>query len=298
MYATAFAILSTLAFAAPLTRVDNVPNLERATIDLCIVSLIDDVDVPAQEAGPLVVIAAKENDVVEVGTLVAQVDDRQAQLSKYAAELQRNAAATRAADDLEVRLAEATYGVADAELEQNLDINRRRPKTIPETEIRRLRLARDRALLQIDKSKLDMRIVKMNAEVEDAAVKAADNSIERRRIVSPINGTVVEIHRQIGEWVDAGEPVMRIVRMDRLHVEGFLKASDYDPAEVAGRSVTVEVELARGRRVSFPGKVVHVSPLVQAGNKYRVRAEVENRSERGHWLLRPGALATMTIHLK
>jgi hypothetical protein len=37
---------------------------------------------------------------------------------------------------------------------------------------------------------------------------------------------------------------------------------------------------------------------VQAGNKYRVRAEVANRSEHGHPILRPGMGATMTIQLK
>jgi hypothetical protein len=42
---------------------------------------------------------------------------------------------------------------------------------------------------------------------------------------------------------------------------------------------------------------VFISPLVQAGDKYRVRAEVENRTEAGAPLLRPGMTATMTIGL-
>ena len=40
---------------------------------------------------------------------------------------------------------------------------------------------------------------------------------------------------------------------------------------------------------------VAASPLVTAGNKYRVRAEVVNRTEKGQWLLRPGMTAAMTI---
>ena len=54
---------------------------------------------------------------------------------------------------------------------------------------------------------------------------------------------------------------------------------------------------ASGRAARFNGAVVFISPLVQAGNKYRVRAEVENRTENGHPLLRPGMSATMTIPL-
>jgi len=67
---------------------------------------------------------------------------------------------------------------------------------------------------------------------------------------------------------------------------------------VAGRPVTVEVPLAGGRSTRFQGQVVFISPIVQAGNKYRVRAEVANRSENGHPILRPGMSATMNVNLK
>ena len=53
--------------------------------------------------------------------------------------------------------------------------------------------------------------------------------------------------------------------------------------------------LAGGRTARFPGQIVFISPLVQAGNKYRVRAEVENHTENGNPLLRPGMTAHMTI---
>jgi hypothetical protein len=59
--------------------------------------------------------------------------------------------------------------------------------------------------------------------------------------------------------------------------------------------VSVEVPLTGGRAARFPGQVVFISPLVQAGNKYRVRAEVANRTENGNPLLRPGMTANMTI---
>jgi multidrug efflux pump subunit AcrA (membrane-fusion protein) len=89
--------------------------------------------------------------------------------------------------------------------------------------------------------------------------------------------------------------VLQVIRVDRLRVEGFVSGAEIGPDEIAGRPVTVEVQLAAGRTARFSGKVVFVSPLVQAGDKYRVRAEVENRSENGSPLLRPGMSATMTI---
>ena len=62
--------------------------------------------------------------------------------------------------------------------------------------------------------------------------------------------------------------------------------------------VTVEIERARGQTVRLSGKVVFISPLVQAGDRYRVRAEVENRQQNNHWLLGPGMSASMTIHVQ
>jgi hypothetical protein len=67
---------------------------------------------------------------------------------------------------------------------------------------------------------------------------------------------------------------------------------------LAGQPVLVEVALANQPQARFTGQVVYISPIVQAGNKYRVRAEVENRFDQGHPLLRPGMTATMTIGLR
>ncbi len=83
--------------------------------------------------------------------------------------------------------------------------------------------------------------------------------------------------------------------MDRLRVEGFLDGARYNPADVARRPARVTFTLAGGRRVELPGQIVFVNPEVQAGNKHRVRALVQNRQEQGEWLLRPGMNVEMSI---
>jgi multidrug efflux pump subunit AcrA (membrane-fusion protein) len=261
----------------------------------CLVSLIEDVQVPAREAGALTNVAVAEGDFVTQGQLLATIDDRQPRLDKIAAELERDAALAKAQDDIEVRYAEAAVAVAGAELERALAIERKSPGGVTQQEIQKLRLAKHRDELQIERSKLEMRIAKMNADVHQASVRSADDAVVRRQIASPLAGVVVTLFHEKGEWVAAGEPVLQVIRIDRLRVEGFLNATEIGPEEVAGRPVAVDVQLAGGRTARFAGKVVFTSPLVQAGDKYRVRAEVENRSENGSPLLRPGMTATMTI---
>ena len=268
-----------------------------ALIPHCQVFLIDDVSVSAREAGALVSVAVREGDQVRAGQILAQIDDRQAQYDQLAAELKRDAALAKADDDIEVRYSRAALGVAEAELNQSEEINRRSPGSVSAAELRRLKLTREKAALQIDRSQLELRIAGMTADIDKTAVAAATENIERRRIFAPIDGMVIDLLRHTAEWVAVGEPVLRIIRLDRLRVEGFLNVRQYNPEDVRGRPVTVEIDRAHGQRVRLAGQVVFVSPLVQAGDKYRVRAEVENQVVNGHWLLGPGMTATLTIHV-
>lgn len=288
-------LITILLLGAPVGASDLRLDSSVAVIPNCQVQLIDAVDVPAQEAGPLKSIQVKEGDQVEQGALVAQIDDREALLQKITAELERDAAKAKAEDDIEVRYATKEFELREVELRQDEDINRRSPGTVPTSEIRRKQLERTRAELAIDRSKLNLKVAQMTAQVQDAAVQASEVSISRRQILAPFNGQVLQVYRQTNEWVNAGEPVLHVVRMDRLRVDAFVDGSKYTLPEIAGRQVIIEIELARGRREQFAGRVVFINPVVQAGNKYRVRAEVDNRQEEGQWLLNPGMTATMAI---
>jgi len=303
MTASAVALVLTIACGAPPYRTDApalVPSHSdrQAQLTHCLVSLIEDVQVPALEAGALVNLAVSEGQFVQRGALLAKIDDRQPLVDKRAAELERDAALAKASDDIEVRYSEAALAVANADLERALSIERKNPGVVTPQEVSKLRLAKKRDELQIDRSKLEMRVAKLNADVHQAAVDTAADGVARREIIAPVDGVVVTFYHERGEWLNAGEPVLQMVRMDRLRVEGFLSSSDYDAEEILGRPVLVEVSLAHGRLARFSGKVVYISPLVQAGNKFRVRAEVENRSDAGQATLRPGMTATMTIPLK
>ena len=52
---------------------------------------------------------------------------------------------------------------------------------------------------------------------------------------------VVQIKRHRGEWVQAGESVVRVLRLDRLRAEGFVPQAARRVA--VGRPVTVQVDL-------------------------------------------------------
>lgn len=268
------------------------------TMDHCLISPVADIQVPSQESGPLVLVNVEENALVQKGQQLARLDDRKSQLEKIAAEKERDAALAKATDDIEIRYAQAAFEVEGAELDKLMAAKNRIDKAVSDSELRRVRLNRHKAELQIERSKLERQIAQLQADVHESTVKLTQEALNRRQIVAPMDGVVVTLFRRQGEWVNAGEPVLQLVKMDTLRAEGFVSAAEYDVVDLADREVRVEVELAGKRRESFTGRVTVISPLVQAGNKYRVRAEVSNRFEAGHWLLRPGMTASMTIALQ
>jgi multidrug efflux pump subunit AcrA (membrane-fusion protein) len=154
-------------------------------------------------------------------------------------------------------------------------------------------LAARKMELAVERTQADRRISGIEYRGAQVELALAKEQLHRCAIQSPISGEVVEVFKHAGEWVDAGEPIVHIMRLDTLRVEGFADARVHRPAEIRDRQVCVAVELAGGKRVEVPGRIVYVRPTLQAGQQYLVYAEVKNQVLDEVWVLRPGMLATM-----
>lgn len=256
-----------------------------------LLTLIDDIEVPAKEAGVLGGVAVKIGTLVKKGDNLAKLDDRKPQLALNRYKIESEIAKEQAGNDAEVRFAKKAKQVAEAELQRAEDSNRRFPGSISDSQIDALRLAVAKADAEIDIKSRELSVAKMNHRLKQTLVKIADNDVNRRRINSPINGMVIEVKRKPGEWVEPGEKVFRIVRLDKLRVRGFIKAADSKP-KLVGKSVRVTVTLAGGGTETVYGKLVFVNPLIDPNNRdVSVIAEIPNRSGR----LQPGLQGSMTI---
>ena len=269
-----------------------------AKIDDCLVSVIEEAEVPAQEPGVLKEINFKEGQAVAVGDLLAQVDDAKPRMEVTVAKAKLAVAKEKAADDINVRFAKAKAEVAKADYLVNAEANRKVPGSVPAEVLREKLMQYTEATLGIEKAQLELRIAGHEAEVAKAEVEAAEENVRRHQVRSPQIGLVDKVHRHAGEWVQPSDPVMHVIRIDRLRVEGRVSAADYGPADLQGGEARVRVVLAGNKPRTFPGKVVFVDPNIQAGDIFLVRVEVQNEKENDCWLLSPGLSATMTIRTK
>ncbi len=289
-------IFSVLAVAAlgRLAMAEDTAYPTAAILPNCIVAAADQADLPPQEVGVIKDIPVKEGQVVKKGQLLMQLDDRKAEKEQEVAEAKYAAALAKAQDDINIRYADAAAKVAQAESKVNLEANAKVPGSVPQVRLNELYLKCKETELAIEKSKLDRKVAAEEADVAKAEVEAAKVTVDRHKLVSPIDGEVVAIRAHKGEAVQPSVAVLHVVNLDRLWVEARqVPAAKFARSELEGQPVTVEFVITRDVKKSLSGKVVFVNPLTDSGDTYMVRAEVENKDN----MLSPGMQASMTIQL-
>ena len=164
-------------------------------------------------------------------------------------------------------------------------------KSVSATELDQLRLTTEKALLEIEQAELEQSIARLTVRQKETELEAARLKLDRHRLIAPFPGMVVQIKKHRGEWLNPGDAVLRIIRLDRLRVEAFVPAADFT-RELQGRRVTLLVASQRAGPSRFEGTIVFVSPEVNPVNgQVRLWAEVDNQV----LLLRPGQSATLII---
>ncbi|MEM8946285.1 MAG: HlyD family efflux transporter periplasmic adaptor subunit [Planctomycetota bacterium] len=257
----------------------------------------DEARIPAVEPGMLIEMNVREGSSVKEGDVLARIDDRKAKAAVKVTRYAEQAAKKRAAQDIEKRYAQAAAAVAKVEWEQGLESNRQHKGAVVESEIRRMKLDYERANLQIEKAVNDQYLAGLDANTKTAEREAAQMELDWRTIRAPFDGDVVMTNVHQSEWVNPGDPILKLMRFDTLYVQGRVRSDQFDRSEVYGKPVTVEVTKARGRKATVEGRIVHADQLLQHTGVYTVRAEVVNQQVNGSWLLQPGGVASMTIHV-
>ena len=362
-------LLSAAALGAAGPKQSSADKSRVIKVEAAYLRLIDQVDVPAQTAGVLLRIPAREGVLVKEGELLAQMDDTDAALAldraRFDLDIARTlavsqakveeartavaeaaAASERARLELEIarkkaesnitlRYSEKMVTLADAELQRGLAARKEFRDSVSQNEIEHLQLASDKAKLDVEQAEQDAQTAVLTRQVKQSEftglqltvkrkeselkqadegaqiavitqrvrehdVAVAQRDLDRRGIKAPLTGVVVQILRRKGEWVEPGDKVVRVLRIDRLRAEGFIAARDLH-RDLHGADVTVNVTLPNSvtpnkGQVAVKGKIVFVSPEIDVVNQQvLVWAEIDNAGP--EFVLRPGMKATMAVEL-
>jgi multidrug resistance efflux pump len=269
-------------------------------------------------------IAEKEHlDSQETAIAQATLEEAKQLLSQL--KLDAEAATRLAAQDISIRQATRDSEVSAQELERAITARKNFSSSVADQQLSKLTLARDQDVLKLEKAQFDQSIeqirsrsreamvgqqqsavqrlertlAKVRSEHENAQleilrlqkqVAIAEARLDRRHLKAPFSGVVVEKIRGAGEWVEPGQPVLRMIRLDVLYVEGFVSTEQVS-SQSRGQKVMVECG-PESSPTRTEGVLIFVSPESDSINRQvRIRAEITNPEQR----LLPGEPARMWI---
>ena len=270
----------------------QVPNRIRD----CLLKANDEVQLPAQEAGVLVELSAKEGHEVLKDQPLGRIDDSQPRLQRKAAIAEKNVSAEKSKSTINEQYALKASEVARKEFEKAEESNRIALNSVSQVEVMRLKLTWEKGMLERERAVEERKIENLTVMAKDVDVEAAEDAVRRRQLVAPINGTIVEITPHIGEWLKPGDPVLKIVNMEILRIEGFVNIQHH--RQEALRNQTVDVEVDQGhQKILVQAVITFVSPVVEAGGDYRIMALIKNGKDpqTGDWILKPGLNADLIL---
>ena len=282
-------------------------------------------DIAPKVAGKVTNVSANVGDFVGRGSVIAKIDERDAQLRLVQAKanvaqsisavrqaearlgLGVNGAFTAAAIP-EVRAANANYEQALAELRQ-AEANEKRYRDLVETgdvamiSYETFRTTRDTARARLNAAKQAQESALNAARQNNEAIKSAQAAVNSARtqidlanqaiadtvIRAPFAGFISVRPVAVGESVTSATVVATILRTNPIKVQMQLAEANV-PFVGVGRGVSVEVDAYKNRK--FSGTITAINPALDITSRSVI---VEAAIENGDNSLRTGMFATAQI---
>ena len=280
---TATALLGSSA----VVRADQQPMLR---IESVVLRPLRAAEVPAQQTGLLQQVVVEEGQVVEQGQLLASLDARQAQLAVARAELEYAQAEAKAKNEIQILYAEKALEVAKAELQRSSDSIEQFAKSISQSQLDVERLTVEKLTLERQQAEHELVLERFGVRQKQVALESAQLQLSQHQLTAPFAGTVALVRGRVGEWLEVGEPVLRLVAVDKLRAEGFLPA-EQARAEFVGKPVAWTVSSGDHERRA-EGILRFVSPEMEpVTRQVRVWAEIPNADGE----FRPGQQGSLEI---
>ncbi len=223
----------------------------------CVITPSRSVDLGTPVPGQIHQVLVDRSDAVSAGQVVASLDSRLEEANLAIADF-------KAATDTEMSLRRAAYL-----------IDRRAEKRVNSLAASKVASAQDKDRAARDARLAAWRLRQAEDDLQLYALEKAraETALDRRKIRSPIDGVVVARLHEPGEYIE-DQPLMRIVRLDPLHVEAILPMRLFGRIR-PGMSANVIPEFDNGK--PHQATVDLVDPMGDAGSgTFGVRLSLSN----------------------
>jgi RND family efflux transporter MFP subunit len=224
----------------------------------CLVQPYATAELSSSVTGVIESINVDRSDTVHKGQILASLESDVEQV-KY------KMAQARAKYDGELESSKINLGFSDREYKRISELYREKVVSLSEKE-------KTEASLELAKFEYDR--VRHENEVLDLELELARANLELRRIISPIDGIVVDRYMMPGEYVE-NKPVLKVAQLQPLRIEVIASVHDFGRIHT-GMHARVVPEI--GEYGELVAEVVLVDKMIDAASgTFGVRLLLDNR---------------------
>lgn len=220
-----------------------------------------EVIVSSEANGRIISFNIEEGNMVDANTIIGTIDSVQLYLQRKQLEAQQSALlASR--PDIKKQVSSLKEEIAKQKVELKRIGNMLRDGAATqkqyddiEAHIRILEGKLDATLSTLTKN---ASTIDDNSAALEAQISALDDRIEKCKIVSPINGTVLVKYAEAGELATVGKPLMKVADLENIYLRAYFTSNQLADIKL-GESVTVIADFGDDNRYEYEGKITWIS---------------------------------------
>ena len=220
-----------------------------------------EVIVSSEANGRIISFNIEEGNMVDANTIIGTIDSVQLYLQRKQLEAQQSALlASR--PDIKKQVSSLKEEIAKQKVELKRIGNMLRDGAATqkqyddiEAHIRILEGKLDATLSTLTKN---ASTIDDNSAALEAQISALDDRIEKCKIVSPINGTVLVKYAEAGELATVGKPLMKVADLENIYLRAYFTSNQLADIKL-GESVTVIADFGDDNRYEYDGKITWIS---------------------------------------
>lgn len=238
----------------PAARTASAQQVVLASDDHAIAIFAEDLDIAAETSGIVQQLNVAEGDLIGNQEVLVTLKDQRAQLEFELATLQLELAEQKARSEVDSKFAKETIALA----EKNIQRSTVAGTAVAQSEIDQYQFEKKRGTLALEQAAQDRVLSVLEAKTAAAQKDLADYDLGLHKVRAPIEGVVVELYQRPGEFLQAGQPLLRMVKNDVMRISA---AIDLEKASQLRKDLPVLFHPSHSTQTEpYSGKIIFVSP--------------------------------------
>ena len=220
-----------------------------------------DVIVSSEASGRILSFDAAEGMSVSRGEMLGVVDSVQLHLQRRQLQAQQ-AALLSSRPDIQKQVTSLREQIAKQRSEQTRVENMLRDGAATTKQLddiqAQIRILEGQLTAMLSTLNSNSATIESNVEALEAQIALLDDRIEKCRIVSPIDGTVLLKYVEAGELATPGKPLMKIADLNNIYLRAYF-TSDQLANIALGDTVTVTADFGGDELIDYTGRIAWIS---------------------------------------